>query len=131
MHLPGVRMETNDRKSGGVAERVREHAAAQLATQKDRATEGLGVVAQVVRQTTEHLRSQQQETAVRYVEQAADQIERFSQRLKDKDVAELLSDAQQLARRKPILFVGGAFAERRATARMTCWRGRGRTRFRP
>ena len=93
-----------------MADKVRERATAQLSTQKDKATEGLGGVAQAVRQTTEHLRSNQHETVARYAEQAADQIERFSQRLKDKDVSELLNDAQRLARRKPALFVGGAFA---------------------
>ena len=34
----------------------------------------------------------------------------FSERLKNKDVTELLNDAQRLARRQPALFVGGAFA---------------------
>jgi hypothetical protein len=90
--------------------RVREQATAQLASQKNKATDGLGSVAQAVRQTTRQLRDEQHDTVARYAEQAADQIERFSQRLKDKDVGELVNDAQQLARRQPALFVGGAFA---------------------
>ena len=97
-------------QDSGIAGRVRKHATEQLATQKDRATDGLGSVAQAVRDTTQHLRTQQHDTVARYAEQAADQIERFSQRLKEKDVSELLEDAQQLARRQPALFIGGAFA---------------------
>ena len=85
-------------------------AAAQLNSQKDRATQGLGTVASAVRESTENLRSQQHDVAARYVEQAAEQIERISARLREKDVTELLRDAQQLARRRPALFVGTAFA---------------------
>ena len=95
---------------GGIVGRVRERATAQLATQKDKATDGLGSVAQAVRDTTQHLRTQQYDTVAQYAEKAADQIDRFSQRLKEKGVGELLDDAQQLARRQPALFIGGAFA---------------------
>lgn len=90
--------------------RVRDQATSQLNIQKNKATDGLGSVAQAVRNSTERLRQEHHETVARYVEQAADQIERFSTRLKDIDVGELLSDAQRLARRQPLLFVGGAFA---------------------
>jgi hypothetical protein len=103
-------MATHSTQATGIAGRVREQATAQLDTQKNRATDGLGSVAQAVRQTTEHLRNNQHDTVARYAEQAADQIERFSQRLKEKDVGELMNDAQQLARRQPAMFVGGAFA---------------------
>jgi hypothetical protein len=94
----------------GLIGKVREQATAQLSSQKDKATEGLGSVAQAVRQTTQHLRDNQHETVAHYAEQAAEQIERFSQGLKNKDVGELMNDAQRLARRQPALFVGGAFA---------------------
>ena len=94
----------------GIVGRIRDTAAAQLNTQKDKATEGLGTVATAVRESTQNLRNQQHDVAARYVEQAADQIERISTRLREKDVVELLSDAQQLARRRPALFVGAAFA---------------------
>ena len=103
-------MDAQRTQDSGIVGRVKESATAQLATQKDKATDGLGSVAQAMRQTTQHLRTQQHDTVARYAEQAADQIERFSQRLRDKDVGELLDDAQQLARRQPALFIGGAFA---------------------
>ena len=102
--------ETNSSNTSGIVGKVKEQATAQLSSQKDRATDGLGSVAQAVRQTTQHLRDNQNDTVARYAEQAADQIERFSERLKNKDIGELLNDAQQLARRQPALFVGGAFA---------------------
>ena len=94
----------------GVMARVRETANAQLASQKERATDGLGSVVQAVRQSTQQLRDQQHDTVAQYVEQAANHLERFSQRLKNKDINELLTDAQQMARRQPALFIGSAFA---------------------
>lgn len=102
--------ETNSTSTSGIVGRVKEQATAQLDTQKTKATEGLGTVAEAVRETTKHLRNGQHDTVAHYAEQAADQIERFSQRLRDKDVGELMNDAQQLARRQPALFIGGAFA---------------------
>jgi ElaB/YqjD/DUF883 family membrane-anchored ribosome-binding protein len=90
--------------------RVREGATAQLSQQKTRATEGLGSVAQAVRQSTQQLREQQHDTIAQYVEQLAQQLERFSSRLKDKDIGELVNDAQRFARQRPALFIGSAFA---------------------
>ena len=90
--------------------RVREQATSQLNTQKNKATDGLGTVASAVRKTTDQLRSENHDTVARYAEQAADQIERLSERIRGKDVGELLNDAQRLARQRPALFVGGAFA---------------------
>jgi len=101
---------TESQEQESIAGKVRERAAAQLTTQKDRALDGLGGVAQAVRKTTQALRDEQHGTLAGYVEQAADQIERLSRNLKQKDVGELVSDAQRLARRQPALFVGSAFA---------------------
>lgn len=101
---------TDSTSTNGIVGKVKEQATAQLSSQKERATDGLGSVAQAVRQTTQHLRDNQNDTVARYAEQAAEQIERFSERLRNKDVGELMNDAQQLARRQPALFVGGAFA---------------------
>jgi hypothetical protein len=101
---------SNTPEAGGIVGRVREQATAQLDSQKTKATDGLGTVADAVRHTTRHLREGQHDTVARYAEQAADQIDRLSRRLRDKDIGELMNDAQQLARRQPALFVGGAFA---------------------
>jgi hypothetical protein len=94
----------------GVVDTIKDRAAAQINSQKDRATDGLGTMAQAVRQSTQQLREQHHETVASYVEQAADHIERLSQRLRQKDIGTLLADAQHLARRQPALFVGSAFA---------------------
>jgi hypothetical protein len=94
----------------GIMDKVREGATSQLSTQKDRATDGMGSIAQAVRQSTQHLRDNQHDTIAQYVEQAANQLEQFSTRLQQKDVSELLRDAQDLAKKRPAVFIGSAFA---------------------
>ncbi len=96
--------------ASGLIGRVRDRAEAQLSSQKDRATDGIGTVAQAVRQSTQHLRDNHQETIARYAEQAADQLERFSNGLRNRDVGEIVEDVHRFARRQPALFVGSAFA---------------------
>ena len=100
----------NTPSTSNIVGRIREQATEQLNTQKNKATDGLGSVVHAVRDTTERLRDENHDTVARYVEQAADQLERLSDRLKGRDIGELMNDAQQLARRQPALFVGGAFA---------------------
>jgi pyridoxal biosynthesis lyase PdxS len=103
--------EPNDSAgSTGLMEKVRTGTAAQLSTQKDRATDGIGNVVEAVRHSTQHLRETQHETIAQYLDQAANQIERFSVRLKERNVGELWQDAQQFARRNPAMFIGSAFA---------------------
>jgi hypothetical protein len=97
-------------RPSGIVSRMKERATTQLTTQKDRATDGLGTLAQAVRQTTERLREEQHESVAEYVERAAEQLERLSNNLRERDVNELLRDAQRLARRRPALFIGGSFA---------------------
>ena len=94
----------------GLMDKVRQGATSQLSTQKNKATDGIGTVAQAVRQASQQLRTQQHDTIANYIDQAANQLERFSTRLRDKDVGELVRDAQQFAKRRPVVFVGSAFA---------------------
>lgn len=96
--------------AAGLMDRVRDRAAAQLSSQKERATDGLGSVAQAVRQSTQHLRDNHQETIAQYADKAADRIDRFSAQLRDRDVSEIAEDVQRFARKQPALFVGSAFA---------------------
>jgi hypothetical protein len=90
--------------------RVRDGATAQLSSQKDRATDSLGSLARAVRGTSGPLRENQQDALAEYAERAADRIERFSTRIRERDVTELVEETQQFARRQPAIFLGAAFA---------------------
>src|SRR5215208_208044 len=99
-----------EQQTSGILNQVREKAASQLNEQKARATDGLGNVAQAVRQSTHHLREQQYDTVAQFVERAADQIDRFSNHLRERDLNDLVSEAQRFARQQPAVFIGSSFA---------------------
>jgi hypothetical protein len=88
-------------RSSGIVNRVKESAAAQLTTQKNRGTDALGQVAHAVRSSTQKLREERHETIAGYIDKAADQIDTWSRRLREKDIDELMFDVQRLARRQP------------------------------
>src|SRR5690349_23385539 len=105
-------MNEQQNSTGGtkLMDKVRQGATSQLSTQKNKATDGIGTVANAVRQASQQLRTQHHETIAEYIDQAAGQIEQFSTRLHDKDIGELVHDAQDFARRRPAVFIGSAFA---------------------
>ena len=89
---------------------VKQRASSQIDAQKGRATDSLSAIAGAVRQSTEQLRDDQHDGLAQYVEQAANQLERFANGLRDKSADELLRDVRNLARRQPALFIGGSVA---------------------
>ena len=119
-----------DDRSTGMVDRVRHTAAAQLTTQKTRATEALGSVAAALRQSSQPLRDKNQALLADYAGKAADQLEQFSTRFRERDLSELLDDAKRFARRQPALFVGAAFAVGVFTARFLKSAPDGQRRFR-
>jgi hypothetical protein len=101
---------SRDTQEGGIVNRVKESATAQLTTQKNRGTDALGRIAGAVRESTQKLRDEHHDTIAQYVGQAADQIDNVSRQLREKNIDELVSDMQRLARRQPAVFIGSAFA---------------------
>lgn len=96
--------------STGLMDKVRQGATSQLSTQKNKATDSIGTVAQAVKQASQQLRTQQHDTIANYIDQAANQLEQFATHIRDKDLGELVREAQQFARRRPAVFIGSAFA---------------------
>jgi hypothetical protein len=95
---------------------VKHQATAQAAAQKERAAESLAGVAEAVREAGDRLRDQAPGVAS-YVDSAVNQIEELSTTLREKDPEEFLYDLEDLARRRPALFIGGAFLLGLAVAR--------------
>lgn len=78
-------------------------------TQKARAADGLGCVAQALRQSGEQLRSNDSGTPVhQYISSAADRVERLSDYLRSSSVSDMMGEVEQFARRQPAIFIGGA-----------------------
>jgi hypothetical protein len=78
-------------------------------TQKERAAETLGSVAQSIREAGSSMREQQPQIAS-LADQAASRVEGVSTYIRDHEVRDLISETERLARREPLLFLGGAFA---------------------
>ncbi len=88
---------------------VSDQAKSNVSTRMGDVASELGSVAEAVRQTSEDLSSHDQPGIARYGNRIADQIEGVSNYLSDRGVEEVLMDAENLARRQPAIFLGGAF----------------------
>ncbi len=93
-----------------VAKQGREQAKSQIATQKERAARQLEGVAQVLQQSGQQFREQDQDSVGQYADRAAEQVEWFSSFLRERDADQLIGEAENLARRQPAVFLGGALA---------------------
>jgi hypothetical protein len=84
--------------------------ASRLDSEKNRAAEGLGSVAQALRQTSDQLRGEEQSLGVEgYIASAADQVERFSGYLRSANTRDMVQGLERFAREQPALFLGSAF----------------------
>jgi hypothetical protein len=106
----GPRTEENGPQQPSIIDRVKDSATGQLASQKDRGVDAIGSVAQAIRSSTQKLRDDKHDIIATYLDKAAEEIENWSHRVREKDVDELIGDVQRLARRQPAVFIGSAFA---------------------
>lgn len=96
-------------QAGQVMDQARSQALSQLEQQKQRASGGLGNVAQALRQTGEQLRQQEHSPLAQYADRAAVVVERASGYLDHHDARQLINEVERFARSQPALFLGGAF----------------------
>jgi hypothetical protein len=89
---------------GGIQQRV----TSRVDEQKNRAADGLGGIADVIRNASNELRNEN-ETLAGYVDQASDQMRRIADQIRERGVGDMMDDVSRFARRRPALFIGGAF----------------------
>jgi hypothetical protein len=94
--------------AAGVATQAREAASSRLSGGKERAAQGLGSIASVLRQTSEQL-PEDQSGLTKYVTRAADGIDTASSYLQKSSLPDVIRDVESFARREPALFLGGIF----------------------
>ena len=87
---------------------LKQNVTARADEQKNRAADGLGGIANVFRTAGNELRSENEAVAA-YVDIASDQLRRFADQIRQKGVTDMLDDVHNFARRRPALFIGGAF----------------------
>jgi hypothetical protein len=95
----------------GMAGQARDHVQNLVGERKDRAAEQLGSFAGSLRDAARKLEDGDGGASAlgRYATTAADQVERVSQYLRDRDIKTFVRDAETLARRHPDVFLGGTF----------------------
>ncbi|MEJ7871350.1 MAG: hypothetical protein WKF67_03755 [Rubrobacteraceae bacterium] len=96
------------RQAGELATRGGEQVKSQLANQKHEASQRLTPIQTALRETSQQLRKQGQTSTAGYTDRAADGVERVSGYLRETEVDEIVDEGRGFARRRPVLFLGGA-----------------------
>ena len=81
-----------------------------LEQQGHRAADQLGSVANALHKAAEQLNEENNGTAARYADQAADRVEQVADMLRNSSVDDMVGQVERFARRQPEVFVGAAFA---------------------
>jgi ElaB/YqjD/DUF883 family membrane-anchored ribosome-binding protein len=89
---------------------ARDSAASSLNDSRHQVADRLGGIASAVRSTSEHLRSENQAGVANLTDSLAEQVERLSSYLRDRDLRAFRDDVENLARRRPAVAVGVALA---------------------
>jgi hypothetical protein len=87
---------------------IKQNVTSRVDEQKNRAADGIGGIANVIRNAGNELRTEN-EALASYVDMASDQLRQFADQIREKGVADILDDVHTFARRRPALFIGGAF----------------------
>jgi hypothetical protein len=93
---------------GHLAERAADIGLQQADRGKDQAARGLTNVAETIRRLSLDMQGDQPQIAS-VAETAADQAERVATFLQETDAREIISKVEDVARRQPLIFLGGAF----------------------
>lgn len=98
------------RETSRVAGQAGDYVSGLVSRQKDQAADRLSGVAGALRDVGSRLREQDQAAGVgQYAMRAADQVDRLSRYLRDRDLNTFFRDTETFARRHPDVFLGGTF----------------------
>lgn len=89
---------------------ARESAASSLNQSRQQAALRIGKIATTIRNTSDHLRSEDQPRVADLTETLAEQAERLSSYVRDRDFAGFQDDLRSFARRRPAVAMGAALA---------------------
>jgi hypothetical protein len=96
--------------AGQVTETAKSQAQSMLASQKQTVADDLSHISQALHSTSDQLQSQNLAPVAGVVDTAAQRIDDVSGYLRNADLDQMLQDAENVARRNQMLFLGGTFA---------------------
>ncbi len=102
-------LETARQKAADVAARARQKGESLLSGQKDQAAGKMTDVESALRRAADKLYDEEDASLASFAEGAAEQVGAAADYLRNHDLRGLLRDAQQIARKRPDLFLGGMF----------------------
>lgn len=89
-------------------QQARDRAGSSLGESKGQFADQFGTIANALRRTTEHLRSEDQQRIAGVTDTIARQVDQVANYLRNKDAGAMRRDLENLARRQPALMLGGA-----------------------
>jgi len=101
-----------------LGEEMREAGASIMVEQKGRLVDAVHGLADALHRASHTLQQEQSPVASRVAEQAASQLERVADGLRERQLGDLVSRAEDLARRQPALFLAAAVATGFIAARL-------------
>lgn len=96
--------------AGHFVDQVKHLATGRLSEQQKRLAGGLALSADLLRAAGKQVREQDQPTVAQYIEGAADRVEHFSDTVREQDASQIVSKTEEIARRRPALFLSGGLA---------------------
>ena len=94
--------------AGHLAERAADIGLQQADRGREQAASGIDKVAQTIRRVSTDMETDQPGIA-NAAQTAADQADRFAQYLRETDARKMIGNVEEMARRQPLIFLGGAF----------------------
>ena len=94
--------------AGRLAERAADIGLQQADRGREMAAEGIDKVARTVRRVSTDMQADQPQIANAALT-AADQADKVAQYLRETDARQMISNVEEVARRQPLIFIGGAF----------------------
>lgn len=88
---------------------IQQQARSMATSRKDQAAQTLEQAAEALRQTGQQLQEQNQGAVGQLADKAASQVESVSTYLRNHDVDQLITEAENIARRNRAMFLGGSF----------------------
>jgi hypothetical protein len=89
-------------------QQARDRAGSSLGESKNQFATQFGTIAEALRRTTEHLRSEDQQRIAGLTDTVARQVEQVAEYLRNRDARTMRQDLENLARRQPAIMIGGA-----------------------